>query len=71
MSRNKQVTPDEPRPPHIAQLIRKYPALTRAARYGVDIGLLLDNLRRPISERIRRNQAALNAIKKLRNARLL
>ncbi|MGD0077139.1 MAG: hypothetical protein ABSB91_00775 [Sedimentisphaerales bacterium] len=71
MSRNKQRVQVEPIPSHIEKLLKKNPALVRAARYGVDIALLLDNLRRPVSERIRRHQAALNAIKKLRNARPL
>jgi hypothetical protein len=71
MSRNKQRVQVEPIPPHIEKLLKKNPALANAARYGVDIALLLDNIRRPVSERIRRHQAALNAIKKLRNARPL
>jgi hypothetical protein len=57
--------------PEIAAMLKQCPALAEAARYGVDIPLLLDNLKRPVSERIARHQAALNAMKKLRNARLL
>jgi hypothetical protein len=56
-------------PPHIRALLKECPALEQAARYGVDIPLLLDNLRRPVSERIRRHQAALNAMNKLRKTK--
>lgn len=58
-------------PPHIEAMLKDNPALAEAARYGVDIPQLLDNLKRPISERLRRHQAALNAMLKLRKARLL
>jgi hypothetical protein len=68
MDRNKQREPVGHIPPHIVQLLKKSPALAKAARYGVDIPLLLDNLRRPVSERIRRHQSILNSINKLRNA---
>ncbi len=50
-------------------LIARYPALTEAAAYGIDISLLIDNLRRPVEERIRRHQQALNAIQQLRKAK--
>jgi hypothetical protein len=53
-------------PPHIKAMFEECPALAEAARYGVDIPLLLDNLNRPISERIRRLQAASDAIQCLR-----
>jgi hypothetical protein len=63
--------PVETEPAYIKAILKKYPAMAEAARYGVDIGLLLDNLQRPVSERIRRHQAALNAMNKMRNAKLL
>ncbi len=50
-------------------LIARYPALAEAAAYGIDISLLIDNLRRPVKERIRRHQQALNAIQQLRKAK--
>ncbi len=50
-------------------LIARYPALAEAAAYGIDISLLIDNLRRPVEERIRRHQQALNAIQQLRKAK--
>jgi hypothetical protein len=71
MGRNKQRDLVEALPPHIAQLLKKSPAMAKAARYGVDIALLLDNLKRSMAQRIHRHQMALNAIKKLRNARPL
>jgi len=52
-------------------LIARYPALAEAAAYGIDISLLIDNLRRPVEERIRRHQQALNAIQQLRKAKRL
>ena len=58
-------------PPHIEAMLKQYPALAEAARYGVDISLLLSNLRLSVSERIRRHQAALNAITSIRNAKNL
>lgn len=71
MTLKKQQNYAEAMPPEIAAMLKHYPALAEAARYGVDIPLLLDNLKRPVSERIARHQAALNAMKKMRNARLL
>ena len=70
MEHASKQTPSE-MPAHIRALLQKYPALAEAARYGVDIPLLLDNLNRTVSQRIRRNQAALNAVIQLRNAKLL
>jgi hypothetical protein len=69
MAEKKSKKPVEAESPHIKALLKNNPALAEASRYGVDIGLLLDNLKQPISERIRRNQAALNAMNKLRNAK--
>ncbi|MBN2018940.1 MAG: hypothetical protein JW749_01805 [Sedimentisphaerales bacterium] len=68
MKQPSQQRPAEDDSQHIEALLKKYPALAEAARYGVDIGLLLDNLRRPVSERIHRHQAALNAMNQLRKA---
>jgi len=67
-AKSKSIKTFENIPPHIESLLKKFPALAEAARYGVDIGLLLDNLNRPVSQRIRRHQAALNAMNQLRNA---
>jgi hypothetical protein len=71
MPKKKSEKMIEMQPPHIRALLKNNPAMAKAARYGVDIALLLDNLKRPISERIRRNQEALNAMNKLRKAKLL
>ncbi len=71
MAENKSMKFVETIPPHIKALFKKYPSLAKAARYGIDIGQLLDNLKHPVSERIRRHQAALNAMNRLRNARPL
>lgn len=40
-----------------------------AAEYGIDISMLIDNLKRSPAERIRRHQIALNTAKKLRKAK--
>jgi hypothetical protein len=69
MKQIRQKPAAENESPDIEALLKKYPALAEAAKYGVDVGLLLDNLRRPIPERIRRHQAALNAMEKLRKAK--
>ena len=50
-----------------AEELKAYPALAAARDYGVDIQMLLDNLKRPVSERIRRHNIALQTIKKLQN----
>ena len=71
MTLKKQQNSTEAMPPHIEAMLKQYPALAEAARYGVDIPLLLDNLKRPISERIRRLQAAADLADKLQNAQKL
>jgi hypothetical protein len=40
-----------------------------AADYGIDISMLIDNLKRTPAERIRRHQIALNTVKLLRKAK--
>ncbi len=50
------------------ELLVKYPALRHAKEYGVDIQMLLDNLKRPISERIRRSQIASDTLMELQSA---
>jgi imidazolonepropionase-like amidohydrolase len=71
MAEKKSMKSVEIAPPHIKAILKKYPAMAKAARYGVDIGLLLDNLQSSVSQRIRRHQTALNAMNRLRNARPL
>ncbi len=44
-------------------------AIQAAIDYGIDIEMLIDNIKRNPSERIRRHQIALNATEKLRKAR--
>jgi uncharacterized alkaline shock family protein YloU len=39
-----------------------------AVDYGVDVSVLVDNLQRSITERIRRHQMALDTVEKLRKA---
>lgn len=46
-------------------------ALSNARKHGVDIQMLRDNLKRSVSERIRRHQIALDTCHKLRNAKKL
>jgi hypothetical protein len=45
--------------------------LQRLQQKGLDLHLLWDNLQRPVSERIRRHQIALDALNQLRRARKL
>jgi hypothetical protein len=40
-----------------------------AIDYGIDISMLIDNIRRSPAERIRRHQIALNTVKSLRKAK--
>jgi hypothetical protein len=47
------------------------PELAFAVDYGVDIQALIANLNRPVAERIRRHQIALDTFQKLRNAKKL
>lgn len=52
----------------------KYPKaveIQAAADYGIDISMLIDNIRRSYSERIKRHQIALNTAGKLKRARRL
>ena len=52
----------------------KYPEaaeIQAAVDYGIDISMLVDNIRRSYSERITRHQIALNTADKLRKARRL
>jgi hypothetical protein len=42
-----------------------------AADYGIDVSMLADNLKRSVTERIRRHQIALNTAEKLRKAKRL
>ena len=42
-----------------------------AVEYGIDVSMLIDNINRSYSERIKRHQIALNTAKKLRKARKL
>ncbi len=48
-------------------LIAQYPCLAKAKQYGIDIVMLYDNVQRPVIERIRRHQIALDALQKLKN----
>ena len=59
------------KPDQLDELLRRCPSLAEARRQGVDVHMLLDNLKRPISERIRRHQAALNTMLKLQKAQRL
>jgi Flp pilus assembly protein TadB len=55
----------------LEELLKHCPSLAEAQRQGIDVRMLLDNLRRPIAERIRRHQAALDMILKLQKAKRL
>ncbi|MDT8301186.1 MAG: hypothetical protein RQ760_06840 [Sedimentisphaerales bacterium] len=52
----------------------KYPEtaeIRAAVDFGIDVSMLVDNIRRSYSERIIRHQIALNTVKKLKGARRL
>jgi hypothetical protein len=51
------------------EMLKRFPMLAEAARNGIDVQMLLDNLKRPISERIRRHGIALDAMMRLQKAR--
>jgi len=53
----------------LSDLIERIPELAAARDYGVDIQMLQANLKRPIIERIRRHQIALETFEKLRGAK--
>jgi 3-dehydroquinate dehydratase len=55
----------------LAELIKRIPELAAARDYGVDIRMLQANLNRPVIERIRRHQIALDTFEKLRGAKQL
>jgi hypothetical protein len=50
------------------KLVNELPAWARAKEYGIDVAMLLDNIKRSPEERIRRHSLALATYKKLHNA---
>ena len=42
-----------------------------AVEYGIDVSMLIDNIHRSYSERIKRHQISLNTVEKLKGARKL
>lgn len=54
--------------PEYEKLIKECPALKKARRQGVDVYMLLDNLKRTPQERLARHQAALRTFRKFNNA---
>ena len=57
--------------PTLQQRIAASKQLQQAQRDGIDLQLLWDNLQRPVSERLRRHQIALDTLNQLRRARKL
>jgi hypothetical protein len=55
----------------LSDLIERIPELAAARDYGVDLEMLQANLNRPVIERIRRHQIALDTFEKLRGAKQL
>lgn len=53
----------------LSDLIKRIPELAAARDYGVDIRMLYANLNRPVIERIKRHQIALDTFEKLRKAK--
>jgi hypothetical protein len=62
---NEDISPSE----SVSDLIKRIPEVAQARDYGVDIPMLLDNLNRPVIERIKRHQIALETFEKLRKAK--
>jgi hypothetical protein len=50
--------------------ILQEPEIQAAIDYGIDISMLIENLKLSCAERIRRHQIALNTIDKLRKAKI-
>ncbi|OHB58941.1 MAG: hypothetical protein A2173_12175 [Planctomycetes bacterium RBG_13_44_8b] len=50
------------------KLIEKNPALQTARQQGIDVYMLLDNLKRTPQERLHRHQIALQTFQKFHNA---
>jgi hypothetical protein len=50
-------------------VFQKTAPLKSAADWGIDISMLIENMKRKPIERIRRHQIALNTVEKLRKAR--
>lgn len=48
---------------------RQTDAIQAAIDYGIDVSMLIENLKRTPAERIKRHQIALNTIEKLRKAK--
>ena len=42
-----------------------------ATEYGIDVTMLVDNLQRSVTERIKRHQMALNTVRKFQKAKRL
>ena len=50
---------------------RQTDPIQAAIDYGIDVSMLVDNLQRSVTERIKRHQIALNTAEKLRKAKRL
>ena len=50
---------------------RQKDPIRAAIDYGIDVSMLADNLRRSVTDRIKRHQIALNTAEKLRKAKRL
>jgi len=50
---------------------RQTDPIRAAIDYGIDVSMLADNLRRSVTDRIKRHQIALNTAEKLRKAKRL
>ena len=51
------------------KLIDEIPELADAYEYGIDVEMLVSNVRRPVEERIRRHQIALDTFNMLKGAK--
>ena len=50
---------------------RQTDPIRAAIDYGIDVSMILDNLQRSVTDRIRRHQIALNTAERLRKAKRL
>lgn len=53
----------------VGKTLQQQDEIQAAIGYGIDIGALIDNLKRTPSERVRRHQVALDTVKMLQKAK--
>lgn len=66
MKETPAANPIDPNDDWFDKMVDSNPVLSEARHYGIDLWALWDNLHRPVEERIRRHQSALNLYKTIR-----